>query len=305
MQLVPPANENMAKGLTHAGQERYNYLKNGAEAMLAKHPELDSGIITQYLQEFIEAETANTAALKNFDAENERRLASKKANPGSVSAENRVLSTNAMASEIQASRKAFEYQFYVRHVEKADEKTKATWKAYTDHMRGPSIVGGVFKQFYDNDKEGVNIAGFKPGGIIGAILGGIVGYNLMGASGGMWAIALAAVATLAGAWVGNYATELVGGMFKKSDAEPAAAPKIPAKAKSQEQTTERPASELSPEQMEAAKKAAANTPGSGTMVDAPGGNSAPNAPAMAKPKAQQQGQPKNSVANQSPASPAP
>jgi hypothetical protein len=137
--------------------------------------------------------------------------------------------------------------------DKHGELGKEVLTEFNRRTSSPTIIGGVTRQFFDRDDGGM-----QWGGILGAVIGGLLGWSMLGGAGFGTLLTVGGIllATLAGGWAGNKAADTISDFFAptpKPIGDAPAATKAPTPAAEKENT-------ISPELAEQARIAALTGP---------------------------------------------
>jgi hypothetical protein len=226
--LETPTNEaSILPALGEAAQRRYHELKTAMQQAVAKHPNTDSSIYTEYLTDYL-----NTA--KTFDT-------------NTKDADGKHLSPRIIKEQLdnidQAVMKQFDQKYPVdtaskdpETVERVKHNRLALQRLRTE-VEGEGWVGGIVRSVYDENRNGV-----QWGNIIGGGAGAMVGY-LMGST-------IAGAGEVGGSWMGMIATTLLtvaGAMFGAQIAGMVSNNSAPAHNNGQKRTPDTPGKTREPE----------------------------------------------------------
>lgn len=237
--LTPPNNEqNRVNALLPGVKGGYMQYRNAATKAATENPTLDMSVNSRFLSEYLNLSERHDWELRHPEEANEERLKKKE----------RLLTPREWHAKQDQERQKLLNDFYLANVQSADEPTQKSWESFMEATRPPTLTGGIMRQFWDKKN------GFRLGGFLGALLGGIAGYNMMTAVGGGWTGLIAlGLGTVMGSWLGNKAVDAVSGLGRKT---PQPSPNAAAQAQGQGPAKTQDAPE--PQANEEAAKAAAN-----------------------------------------------
>lgn len=237
MDVQLPDNRHLLGQLSSDEQKAYLKWENAMKKTAAKHTYLNTSIYTEFLHDYLESAANHRAYFEEKKAQdNELRKQGVRVDPKVVA--------DTSKGMVRNFRDDFNAKLKDRGV-----ASQESWNALAEEMQGPSILGGISKQFYDSDKGGL-----QWGGIIGGLVGGFFAYKKF-AGGGGWLGGIAVVlASLAGAWLVNKGTDLVSGWMKPKPTVPGQSqnksPNVPGQAMSPQHNLPSNVREISPDQLD-------------------------------------------------------